>query len=143
MSNALSTLDFATLTVLSKAVAAAQKANRKATEAGEYTVDEQVTVDVAGSIKVGEDYEQRIVLKADPFKMLVVALSHLNGVTVDSIVREALDLDDDALVKSVKAEAKAAWEAINRTTKTDCKGKVTVAKGSTATVGTVGLKVNG
>ena len=88
MSSKLTNLDFATLTILAKSVAAAQKANRSATEAGSYNVDEQVTIDVAGSINVGEDYEQEIVLKADPFTMLAVALSHLNGVTIESIANE-------------------------------------------------------
>ena len=131
----LTTLDHATLTILAKAVGSAQKANRASTEPGEYNVATQVTVDVNGTVKVGEDYSQRIVLKADPFTMLTVALSKLNGVTVESIVREALDLDDAKGVKAVKDEAKAAWEKVNRTTMTACNGKVTVAKGSDATVG--------
>ncbi len=142
MSTALSTLDFAALTILSKQVAAAQKTVRKSTEAGSLSVDTQVTIDVQGQVNVGEDYSQRIVLKADPFTMFMVAMSKLNGVTVASIVKEAMALDDAKGLKAVKAEAKAAWEAINSTTETDCKGKVTVVKGSTATVGTVGLTVS-
>lgn len=141
MSSKLTNLDFATLTILAKSVAAAQKANRSATEAGSYNVDEQVTIDVAGSINVGEDYEQEIVLKADPFTMLAVALSHLNGVTIESIANEARTADPE-YVKSIKAQAVAAWGVVKSDTKTACKGKVTVVKGSGATVGTVGLTVN-
>jgi hypothetical protein len=132
--NSLNTLNFATLTILAKQVAAAQKATRAATEPGKYTVAEEVTLDVSGSVKVGEDYEQRIVLKADPFKMLLVALSKLNGVTVESIVRESMQLEDPTALTAVKKEAKAAWVKVNQTTMTDCKGKVTVGKESGATV---------
>jgi hypothetical protein len=140
MSN-LNTLDFATLTVLSKMVAAAQKDVRDATEAGSYTVNRQVTVDVTGTVNVGEDYEQEIVLKADPFTMLAVALSHLNGVTIESIVEEAKSADPE-YVKSIKAKAVEAWGEVKSGTKTACKGKVTVAKGATATVGVPTLVVS-
>jgi len=131
----LKTLDFATLTVLSKAVAAAQKDNRNATEPGSYGVDTQVVIDVAGTVTVGEDYQQRIVAKADPWTLLAVALSKLNGVTVDSIVREALTADEK-LVKSIKAQADKAMASVKAPTLTDCKGKVTVSKDASAVLGT-------
>lgn len=140
MSN-LNTLDFATLTVLSKMVAAAQKDVRDATEAGSYTANRQVTVDVTGTVNVGEDYEQEIVLKADPFTMLAVALSHLNGVTIESIVEEAKSADPE-YVKSIKTKAVEAWGEVKSGSKTACKGKVTVAKGATATVGVPTLTVS-
>ncbi len=137
----LTNLSHATLTILAKSVAAAQKANRKATEAGEYPVDSQVIIDVSGTVKVGEDYSQEIVLKADPFTLLTVALSHLNGVTIESIVEEARTADPK-LVASIKAQAVAAWGTVKGGTKTGCKGKVTTTKDSGASLGTVGLTVN-
>ena len=140
MNNALNNLDFATLTILAKEVAKAQKEVRKNTEAGEFTANGTVTLDVNGTVKVGEDFEQRIVLKADPFTLLTVALSHLNGVTIESIVEEALTADPE-MVKSIKAKAQGAWEAINAPTLTHCKGKVTMQKGAEVTVNT-GLVVN-
>ena len=140
MANALNNLDFATLTILSKEIAKAQKQVRKSTEAGEFTANGTVTLDIKGKVKVGDDFEQRIVLKADPFTLLTVALSHLNGVTIESIVQEALDADPE-MVKSIKAQAQGAWEAINAPTLTHCKGKVTMQKGAEVTVNT-GLVVN-
>ena len=109
---------------LNKAVTAA--ASRKASAnlaPGEYDVD--VLVHLVGTLKRGEDYKQEIVAKADPWKLVAAALSHLNGVTVESLVREALTADP-ALVKSLKAEAATAVKAIKAPTLTDCNGKVTV-----------------
>lgn len=99
----------------------ADKAARDAVEPGEYSGT--VTVTVNYDLKVGEDYEQRIALKADPWTLLHVALSKLNGVTVESIVREALGGDLD--VSEIKKSAQAAVAALTDTTMTPCKGKVT------------------
>ena len=108
---------------LAKAVkAAAAKAAGEGVSAGEYPVD--FTVRVSGSIKKGEDYDQEIVAKADPWLLLAAALSHLNGVTVDSIVREALTADP-ALVDGLKAKAADAVQAVKGPTKTRCNGKIT------------------
>ena len=71
---------------------------------------------------------------------MTVALSHLNGVTIESIVQEALTADPE-MVKSIKAQAQGAWEEINSPTLTHCKGKVTMQKGAEVTVNT-GLVVN-
>jgi hypothetical protein len=95
---------------------------------GDHDVD--VTVRVTGSIKRGLDYSQKIVAKADPWLLLGVALSHLNGVTVDSIVREALTADPE-LVKSLKKTAQTALDAIKAPTDTDCSGKVTAKVAAT------------
>lgn len=108
---------------LAKAVkdAAAKEAGAGVT-AGEYSVD--FTVRVTGSIKKGEDYDAEIVAKVDPWLLLAAALSHLNGVTVDSIVREALTADE-ALVDGLKAKAADAIAAVKAPTKTRCNGKIT------------------
>lgn len=124
MTTDLTSLNAATLAALAKGIADAAKDNRESLAVGEHLVNETVTIAVSGKVTVGEDYEQRIVLKADPFLLLTVALSHLNGVTIESIVREALTADA-ALAKSVKKQAEQAWEAINAPTVTSCKGKVT------------------
>jgi hypothetical protein len=108
---------------LGKAVkeAAVKEAGAKVV-AGEYPVD--FVVRVSGSVKKGEDYDGQIVEKAEPWLLLAVALSHLNGVTVDSIVKEALAADP-ALVDSLKVKAAEALAAIKGPTKTRCAGKVT------------------
>lgn len=107
---------------LAKAIKEAQaKAARAAISAGEYQIDEWVHI--TGSVKVGEDYEQRIVAKAQPWDLLAVALSKLNGVTVEALVREALD--GSIAAEEIKAQADAAMETIKGETVTTCKGKVT------------------
>jgi hypothetical protein len=90
---------------------------------GENPVD--FTVRVHGVLNRGKDYEQEIVSKADPWTLLVVALSHLNGVTVESITKEALTADP-ALVENLKVQAKKAIETVKGPTLTPCNGKVTV-----------------
>ena len=90
---------------------------------GENPVD--FTVRVSGKLNRGADYDAKIVEKAEPWLLLVVALSHLNGVTVESIVKEALTADPK-LVENLKAEAKKAIETVKGPTNTTCNGKVTV-----------------
>lgn len=89
--------------------------------AGKYAVD--FLARISGGLNVGEDYDQNIVAKADPWKLLAVALSKLNGVTVESIVREA---EVDALdTEDIERRAKTAIAAIKAGTVTVCRGKVT------------------
>lgn len=99
----------------------ASKAVREEIAPGKYNGTVTVTVDY--NLTVGEDYEQRIVAKADPWLLFATAMSKLNGVTVDSIVREALAGDLDA--KEVKAQASEAMASVKAPTLTACKGKVT------------------
>jgi len=128
----LSNLPAPVLAVLAKATSSAASDARSALDVGQHDVDTILTIAVSGRVIVGADYQQRIVLKADPFAILAAALSHLNGVTVASIVREALAADP-ALIDSIKAEALAAWKELADTTVTECAGKVT-HKGTTATL---------
>lgn len=99
----------------------ATKAQREEVEAGSYSGT--VLVEVAYNLNVGEDYESHIVAKADPWLLFATAMSKLNGVTVESIVREALESGLDA--KEVKASASEAMASVKAPTLTSCKGKVT------------------
>ena len=90
--------------------------------AGKHEVD--VTIRVHGTLTRGENYTQPIVEKANPWLILAVALSHLNGVTVASIVKEALTADP-AMVDSLKVQAADAIAAIKGPTDTPCNGKTT------------------
>ena len=103
-------------------VSAAQNASEELA-VGETPVN--FTVHVSGTLNRGANYESQIVAKAEPWLLLVVALSHLNGVTVESITREALTANP-ALVENLKAEATVAIEKIKAPTNTQCNGKVTV-----------------
>lgn len=116
-------LNPAEIVALSKVVSA-KRAKEASAELAVGSHDVDFLVQVTGSVKRGEDYEQEIVLKADPWTMLAAALSHLNGITVKSLVKEALS-SDPKLVASIKKQAKDAMSEINKPTKTSCNGKVT------------------
>jgi len=94
---------------------------RDQVEPGEYDIN--MIVRVRGSVKVGEDYEQNVVASAEPWALLAVALSKLNGTTISSIVREAENGGIDS--EAVKREANAAIQTIKEKTKRPMKGKVT------------------
>jgi len=100
----------------------AYKAASAGLTVGKHEVD--VTVRIVGTIGKGADYEQKVVAKADPWGLLAVALSKLNGVTVDSLTREALGLSEDALT-AIKEQAKESIAAVKGPTLTKCNGKVT------------------
>ena len=131
----LNDLDAATLTLLAKEAASAAKVARPRMDPGTYQLDERVQLQVTGQIKVGEDYTQQIVAKADPWLLLAAAMSHLNGVTMESITKEALTADP-ALLKSLKKQAADCIAACKAPTTTACKGKVT-------TKGSVEVKAHG
>jgi hypothetical protein len=119
----LENLNPAEIIALAKVVKAAE-AKKASTELAVGNHDVDFTVRVTGSLKRGADYTQQIVAKADPWTLLAAALSHLNGVTVDSLVKEALAADP-ALVKSLKANAAEAIAKVKGPTDTACNGKVT------------------
>jgi hypothetical protein len=125
MSVAITELEDAEAVALAKAIASkVTKAAQTTLSPGPHEVD--FTVRIKGELNRGEDYEQKIVAKADPWLLLAAALSHLNDVTVESLVREAL-LADKELVKSIKEGASEAIQAIKAPTTSTCNGKVTTS----------------
>jgi hypothetical protein len=131
--NALASLSPAVLALLAKEAAAAAKAARPDLSVGAHEVSEVVSLALSGEVRCGEDYDSKIVAKACPWKLLAVALSKLNGVTVDSIVAEseAIAAGD---VKTIKKSAADAIAAIKAPTEKRCAGKVTVTKDSAVSV---------
>jgi len=103
---------------------------RDAIAPGTYDVD--ATLRILGRVTVGDDYDQRIVQSMCPLRLLAVALNKLNGVSVESLVEEALSTDPKELPEGVlgeneiKARVAAAMEALKGTTVKSCKGKITV-----------------
>lgn len=84
----------------------------------------EFTVTGKAVVKRGEDFEQ-VQTFAVPYDLLLaVTLSKLNGVTVESIVREALSTDIDP--SQVKAEASEALKKIKGTAMRKASGKITV-----------------
>ena len=101
---------------------------------GDHHVD--FLVRISGSIRRGADYETDAVQKAKPWDLLELALSKLNGVTVESLVEEALALqkpeededEDDAEEEkkdSIQARVKAAIKKIKGGTTVTATGKTT------------------
>ncbi len=116
--------DLETMTLAAaKAVdAKTSKLARDAVAVGTHAVD--FLLRIRGTFRVGEDYEQRLVAKADPFALLAVALDKLNGVTIESIVKEAQEADPGE-VRAIKAKTAQAVEALKAPTLSVCRGKVT------------------
>ena len=99
----------------------AEKDARKHVSPGNYSAD--FWLHVSGDIDVGEDYLRKVPQKAKPWDLLAAALSHLNGVTIESITREALNAAPE-LVETVKQQAETAIQAIKGMTETVCAGRV-------------------
>lgn len=97
--------------------------DREAVAPGTYTIDE--LVHISGGMTVGEDYPQNITAAVPWQKLAAVLFSKLNGVTVESVVREALaaEVDDEEITKA----AKAAISKLADSTERMCKGKVRLA----------------
>ena len=82
------------------------------------------TISGSAIVKKGEDYEQ-ISSFAVPYDRLVaVLLSKLNGVTLEAVLREAMDEDLD--VSLVKAQASEALKRIKGTAVRASAGKLTI-----------------
>ena len=97
------------------------KQARREVAPGAYLVD--YWVHITGGMEVGDDYIRRVPQKAQPWLLLAVALSRLNGVTVESIVREAMSADPE-LVADIKTRADAAVASIKGMTETVCSGRI-------------------
>jgi hypothetical protein len=97
------------------------EAARDALGPGTYDID--LCVRVHGAFQIGEPYEQRIVAKADPWKILGAAMSRLNGTTVAALVRDSETVD----AEPVKRAAQEAIEELKAATTTVCRGRVTSA----------------
>lgn len=113
-----------TLALAKVVKAAAEKEAAAAMTVGNHMVD--FTVRVQGVVTKGAAYEAVIAQKAEPWKLLALALSKLNGVTIDAIVREAeLAVLEDEKIDGIKEQAQVAIDQIKGTTKGMCSGKVT------------------
>lgn len=99
---------------------------RAAVAPGQYAID--ATVRIRGVMTVGEDTE-RCVAAAVPWQKLCgILLGKLNGVTLKSILEEALQGNGavDALAKETDARAKEAVALLLGRTKQSVRGSVSV-----------------
>ncbi len=100
------------------------KAIRENVGVGEYPID--TTVKLVGTMKVFEDHQAIINAKVPWERLFTVALSKLNGVTIESLVREALaeSLPLDGEVVTVKDLALIAVQSIKEANTETRKGAV-------------------
>jgi hypothetical protein len=91
-------------------------------DAGEYTINELIRVQ--GTVRKGEDSEQIVHMTVPHWKLIAVLFSKVNGVTMDSVVKEMLELDDDKATV-IKQKAKDALDKVKGPAKQTTAGKVT------------------
>jgi hypothetical protein len=104
---------------------------------GEYPID--LLVRITGALKKGEKYEAAIHWSVDWCGLFAVALSKLNGVTVESIVREFC-ATEEVKTEEIKAQAEEAINTVKGTTMQECNGKLS-GKVFAEIVETAGVKV--
>lgn len=90
---------------------------------GLYQID--TTVRVYGTLKKGDPYTQRLAAKADPWKLLGLALNKLNAASIDAVVREALESTNEDLGPAIKVEVDRAIRKVVADTETTIAGRVT------------------
>lgn len=89
------------------------------------THDVDVLVRITGSLTRGEDFEQRIVGKADAWGLLAAALHGKDSREIAALVRESLSGNLKGEIDRLKAEAAAAMLVLKGATLTPCNGKIT------------------
>lgn len=118
------------LTPLMLAVLAGIVKDKQATDAkrslqpGSQNVE--ATFHVRANLTKLADTEGVIAQKAEPWKLLAVALNRLNGVTIHSIVREAEALKDEE-IEALKEKTAEALNTIKGNTTGRISGKTTVS----------------
>ena len=108
---------------LSKAVASKDvKAARNGVAVGSHNVNFLVRVE--GSMNVGEDYEKAQVCKIDWIGLTAMALSKLNGVTIESLVAD-YEAAGEVALDEIKSKAQAKIDKLKGSTIGTDRGKVT------------------
>ena len=97
------------------------KGARNELPVGEHEID--VLVRIFGTIKVGEDYEQRKTAAMPQIKMLLAAIM-LNGISVKAFVKRYLDGEFEVSAEK-EAELKEVWNELADHFTASFSGKVT------------------
>ena len=88
---------------------------------GEYPIE--LLVKITGTLKKGEKYSQPIHWSVDWCGLFAVALSKLNGVTVESVVREFC-ATEEVDTAAIKTQAEEAVNTVKGTSMQECNGKL-------------------
>lgn len=135
-------LNPATLAALGKFLAKAAKDGRSDLAPGTYAVAEEVILNLDAVVKVGDDYDQKIVGKAKPWALLVAVIDEANKrvrtlaklsdqdpteyeLTLAGATKMAEMVNPD-LAKKAQEEANKTIASFKEPTLTPCKGKVTI-----------------
>lgn len=86
----------------------------------------EAVIKITYDLRVGEGYEQAVAASIPWQRIAGVLFSKLNGVTVESVVREALAVDPkDAAQEEIAQRAKEATASLLAASKRAVSGKVT------------------
>jgi hypothetical protein len=91
-------------------------------EPGQHLID--CSVRLRGVLKKGTPFKTPVPAAANPWRLLALALSKLNVVSIESLVREALEASDET-ADAVKKEAQEAIERIVAATERESSGRIT------------------
>ena len=100
---------------------------REELKPGIYAVD--TTVRIRGELHVATDHEVDQVNKVNPFSLLALALSKVNDVTAESLLKEAAEMSKNDLemdTKALEKKVKDAWAKLASTTRQTRKGAVSL-----------------
>ena len=89
---------------------------------GQHLVD--CSVRLRGVLKKGNPFRTKVPAAANPWRLLAKALSKLNSCTIESIVRESMEISDEE-TEAVKDEAAKAIEQIVASTERESTGRLT------------------
>lgn len=121
--------------LLSKLLEPVAKLAREAVSVSRHPLQREITLRINGELKVGEDYQQRIVQKASPWGLVHVLLEELRqlslaapggGVNLDALVRRAM-VCDEHLEKAAQERANKIAAALKEETLQPCRGKTTAS----------------
>lgn len=89
---------------------------------GEYPVRFQV--EILGTLKKGKPFTQRVAARANPWAIAAYALSRLNGVSIESVVRDSLAISKEEEA-AIKEKATVALQRLIDATECTMDGRVT------------------
>ncbi|MFZ9218861.1 MAG: hypothetical protein ACO23F_05740 [Candidatus Limnocylindrus sp.] len=118
-------MDTTTIRKIATAKAVSDKDYKSASEqlgSGIYTVD--TTIRLIGTLKKGEPYKTSVAAAVNPWKLLRAALSKLNNATIESLVRESLEGNDEETA-AVKGAAERALAELVASTERTVSGRIT------------------
>ena len=89
---------------------------------GEYPIS--LKVEILGTLKKGDPFEQRVAARANPWAIAAYALSRLNSVSIEAVVRDSLHISEEEQA-AIKEKATEALQRIIDSTSATMEGRIT------------------